>query len=117
MNSQIDEFERIMLDYLKGCLLYTSLRLYADGSDPWGHPDTDWFNETLKSWSPQTYANATIDLSLIHIYIYQDKEGYLWIGTTNGLARYDGFRLQPFRADYKNLNLLTDVYKRQMFIG
>ena len=21
----------------------------------------DWFNETLKSWSPQTYANATID--------------------------------------------------------
>lgn len=40
--------------------------------------------------------------------IYQDKEGYLWIGTTNGLARYDGFRLQPFRADYKNLNLLTN---------
>ena len=39
--------------------------------------------------------------------IYQDREGYLWIGTTNGLARYDGFRLQPFRSDYKNLNLLT----------
>ena len=27
---------------------------------------------------------------------------------TNGLARYDGFRLQPFRSDYKNLNLLTN---------
>lgn len=40
--------------------------------------------------------------------IYQDIEGYLWIGTTNGLARYDGFRLQPFRSDYKNLNLLTN---------
>lgn len=39
--------------------------------------------------------------------IHQDKEGYLWIGTTNGLARYDGYRLQPFRSDYKNLNLLT----------
>lgn len=39
--------------------------------------------------------------------IYQDKEGYLWIGTTNGLARYDGYSLQPFRSDYKNLNLLT----------
>ena len=25
--------------------------------------------------------------------IYQDKEGYLWIGTTNGLARYDGYRM------------------------
>lgn len=40
--------------------------------------------------------------------IYQDREGYLWIGTTNGLARYDGFRLQSFRSDYKNLNLLTN---------
>ncbi len=40
--------------------------------------------------------------------IYQDKEGYLWIGTTNGLARYDGYRLQSFRSDYKDLSLLTD---------
>lgn len=39
--------------------------------------------------------------------IYQDREGFLWFGTTNGLARYDGFRLQSFRSDYKNLNLLT----------
>lgn len=45
----------------KGRYTVDDLRLYADGSDPWGHPDTDWFNETLKSWSPQTYANATID--------------------------------------------------------
>lgn len=37
------------------------LQLYADGSDPWGHPNTDWFKETLKDWSAQTYANATID--------------------------------------------------------
>ena len=41
--------------------------------------------------------------------IYQDKEGYyLWIGTTNGLARYDGYRLQSFCSDYKDLSLLTD---------
>ena len=45
----------------KGRYTVDDLRLYADGSDPWGHPDTDWFNETLKSWSPQTYANANID--------------------------------------------------------
>lgn len=37
------------------------LRMYADGSDPWGHPDTDWFKETLKPWSAQTNANVTID--------------------------------------------------------
>lgn len=28
------------------------LRLYADGSDPWGHPNTDWFKETIKDFSP-----------------------------------------------------------------
>ncbi len=40
--------------------------------------------------------------------IYQDKEGYMWIGTTNGLVRYDGYQLQSFRSDYKNMGLLTD---------
>ncbi|MGE4307897.1 ATP-binding protein [Bacteroides sp.] len=40
--------------------------------------------------------------------IYQDRIGYLWIGTTNGLARYDGFNLQNFRNDYRNPNLLSD---------
>lgn len=40
--------------------------------------------------------------------IHQDRTGYLWIGTTNGLARYDGYNLQTFRSDYKQLNLLTN---------
>lgn len=33
--------------------------------------------------------------------IHQDREGYFWIGTTNGLARYDGYQLNTFRTDYK----------------
>ena len=33
----------------------------------------------------------------------QDSQGYLWIGTMNGLARYDGY---SFRKFYKNKNLL-----------
>ncbi len=39
--------------------------------------------------------------------IHQDREGFLWIATTNGLARYDGYRLLNFRSDYKNPNLLA----------
>ena len=38
---------------------------------------------------------------------YQDKEGYIWIGTTNGLIRYDGHRLQSFGSNYKHPNLLA----------
>lgn len=40
--------------------------------------------------------------------INQDKDGYLWISTTNGLARYDGYKLQFFRSDYKHPDLLTN---------
>lgn len=40
--------------------------------------------------------------------IHQDKEGFLWIATTNGLARYDGYRLVNFRSDYRNQNLLAN---------
>ena len=31
--------------------------------------------------------------------LYQDEDGFVWIGTTNGLSRYDGYRLQTFQTD------------------
>lgn len=40
--------------------------------------------------------------------IFQDNTGYLWIGTSNGVARYDGYHLQTFRNDYRSPHLLTD---------
>lgn len=36
------------------------IQKYADGSDPWGHPNTDWFKETFKKNSPQRYGNLTL---------------------------------------------------------
>lgn len=33
---------------------------FADGSDPWRYPNTDWFNATLKSKSAQTSYNAIV---------------------------------------------------------
>ena len=40
--------------------------------------------------------------------IYQDEWGYLWIGTSNGLARYDGHQVRSFKNDYRFPHLLTD---------
>ncbi|MDO4165193.1 MAG: two-component regulator propeller domain-containing protein [Bacteroides sp.] len=40
--------------------------------------------------------------------VYQDKTGYIWIATQNGLARYDGHRLQTFKNDYHSPHRLTD---------
>src|SRR5690606_33718003 len=31
--------------------------------------------------------------------IVQDSEGYMWIGTNNGLQRFDGIRYRSFRAN------------------
>ncbi len=36
------------------------IKKYADGSDPWSYPNTDWFAETLKDWSPQSNINASV---------------------------------------------------------
>lgn len=39
--------------------------------------------------------------------MHQDREGFLWIATSNGLARYDGYQLVTFQADYKRPHLLS----------
>lgn len=40
-------------------------------------------------------------------YIHQDHEGYIWIGSTDGLYRYDGHRIVSFRNNYISPTLLT----------
>lgn len=39
--------------------------------------------------------------------VFQDKEGYMWFGTQDGLCRYDGSQMKIFRSDLNNSNLLT----------
>lgn len=31
------------------------IQKFKDGSDPWGHPNTDWYSEVFKTWSPQSH--------------------------------------------------------------
>lgn len=38
----------------------------------------------------------------------QDDQGYIWIGTVNGLQRFDGSRFLTFRHDPNNINSLPD---------
>jgi len=40
--------------------------------------------------------------------MFQDSDGFLWLGTTDGLCRYDAHRLLVFRSDVNNPNLLTN---------
>jgi len=38
----------------------SDVQKFADGSDPWGHPNTDWFDDAFKEWSPQSRHNLQI---------------------------------------------------------
>jgi ligand-binding sensor domain-containing protein/signal transduction histidine kinase len=40
--------------------------------------------------------------------VYQDKNGFLWIGTHDGLNRYDGYGFKKFRHDPADINSLPD---------
>jgi len=42
--------------------------------------------------------------------IVQDDLGFLWIGTDDGLKRWDGYRIRDFRHDSKNPGSLADNY-------
>ena len=52
---------------------------------------------------PFTHALYTNEVKTV----YQDTEGYIWLGTTSGVARWDGYRLVTLRNDWRDSNLLT----------
>lgn len=47
-------------------------------------------------------------LSNLNFSVYQAPNGFLWIGTQNGLVRFDGKRYKNFYADYANPNSPSD---------
>lgn len=73
-----------------------SLELYRNGTDPWGHPNTDWYSETLKTWSPQTRYNVQLvggseDVKYLTSLGYQNQDGY-YKNSATGFKQYD-FRI------------------------
>lgn len=69
------------------------IRKYADGSDPWDHPNTDWYKATLKDWSPQTRHNMQItggtdNLKYLASLGYQNQDGY-YKNSATGYKQYD----------------------------
>ena len=40
--------------------------------------------------------------------IYQDKHGFLWFGTGDGINRYDGYNFKVYKHNTKNKNSLNN---------
>src|SRR5688572_25333353 len=57
--------------------------------------------------------------------VYQDKNGFMWFGTYDGLNRYDGYEFKIFRNNFKNnrslinnwINAISEDAKGNLWIG
>ncbi|MEO7263400.1 MAG: two-component regulator propeller domain-containing protein, partial [Ferruginibacter sp.] len=46
--------------------------------------------------------------------ILQDKKGYMWFASSNGLIKYDGYAFKTFHHEPGNKNSLPDNYMKQL---
>jgi TonB-linked SusC/RagA family outer membrane protein len=72
------------------------LELYRNGTDQWNYPDTDWYGETLKNWSPQSRYNLQLvggseNVKYLTSLGYQNQDAY-YNDAATGYKQYD-FRI------------------------
>ncbi|SOD83016.1 SusC/RagA family TonB-linked outer membrane protein [Spirosoma fluviale] len=92
------------------------IKKFQDGSDPWGHPNTDWFGAALKTWSPQSRHTLQLvggneNVKYLTSVNYQNQDAY-YKSSATGYKQYD-FRLNLDAKVSKYINLVTGVVGRQ----
>ncbi len=48
--------------------------------------------------------------------IVQDGDGFIWVGTGDGLARWDGYQFRLYRRDPNSASSLPDNYVRTLYV-
>ncbi|QJD79124.1 SusC/RagA family TonB-linked outer membrane protein [Spirosoma rhododendri] len=94
----------------------SDIQKFQDGSDPWGHPNTDWFGAALKPWSPQVrhtlqLVGGSENIKYLASANYQNQDAY-YKNSATGYKQYD-FRLNLDAKISKYINLVTGVVGRQ----
>ncbi|MES1216813.1 MAG: TonB-dependent receptor, partial [Bacteroidota bacterium] len=92
------------------------IQKYADGSDPWGHPNTDWFKATLKDWSPQSRQNlqlsgGTENVKYLASLGYENQDAY-YKNSATGYKQFD-FRINLDAKINKYISTSIGVNARQ----
>ena len=91
------------------------LKKYSDGSNPWTHPNTDWFKEVLRPWSGQNFANVSLNGGSEGVRYFvslssRNQEGYYYNAGTK-YNQYD-FRTNLDATVTKNVSLAVDFSGR-----
>lgn len=91
------------------------IQKYRDGSDPWKYPNTDWYEETLKPWSPQIYGNVSIDGGTENVKYFVSVSGK----SQDGFYENSGtkYKQYDFKSNLdikvnKNINLVINTSGR-----
>jgi ligand-binding sensor domain-containing protein/signal transduction histidine kinase len=90
---QISQFVIVLM------LQLSSLAVLASG------PSIRFEHLSIEHGLPQNSANN----------ILQDSQGFLWIGTQGGLARYDGYNFKVFKHDNDEPHSLSNNYIQAIF--
>jgi len=83
-----------LLHILIGCILYTSFPLVAQQNI------LTFKQLTINDGLSQNSVNC----------IHQDKTGFMWFGTQDGLNRYDGYNFIQYRNERNNPNSISNNY-------
>ena len=97
------------LTFLSGLFLLLMLTLTPDAKAQGGTSPPEPVGSGLLQPSLRFSHLTTADgLANSHIHVmFQDSRGFMWIGTRDGLSRYDGYRFTTFRHDPDNPNSLS----------
>ena len=85
------------------CLAISS----ANAIDRWDHLADPVFQHPI-STTPSPSAPV--------LAIAQDQEGFLWIGTEEGVSRWDGYSFRRYRSDPADASSLPDNYIQSLYV-
>ena len=71
------------------------------------------YNYEVKAKEQMNFKNITIEEGLTQGTVealFQDSKGYIWIGTNDGLNRYNGYQFKVYRVEEDNKNSLVNNY-------
>jgi PAS domain S-box-containing protein len=70
------------------------------------------FYSAISQTEKMSFKNLTPELGLSHgdvVCLYQDHEGYMWIGTADGLNKYDGVAFTVYKYNQKDTTSLPSI--------
>lgn len=82
----------------------------APGDTRWQKLAVPVFRLIAHSGSPLLSTDQGLPHTELPTSVTQDGDGFLWIGTQNGLERWDGYRFRVFTASARELGALPDSF-------